>query len=106
MLDVGAIAHLKRATHLPVVVDPSHAAGRSELVRPLARAGLAAGADGLVVEVHTEPSEARSDAAQAVSAETFAAIAKDAVAIAALDRRRVRTPRSSATVIRGSATTT
>ena len=97
LLVVGAIAHLKRATHLPVIVDPSHAAGRSELVRPLARAGLAAGADGLVVEVHTEPSEARSDAAQAVSAETFAAIAKDAVAIAALDRRRLRTPQGSAT---------
>ena len=96
LLDVGAIAHLKRATHLPVVVDPSHAAGRSELVRPLARAGLAAGADGLIVEVHTEPSEARSDAIQAVSAETFGAIAKDAAAIAALDRRHVCVPQRSA----------
>jgi 3-deoxy-7-phosphoheptulonate synthase len=87
LLDVGAVAHLKRATHLPVIVDPSHAAGRSDLVRPLARAGLAAGADGLIVEVHTAPSEARSDAAQAVSAEVFAGIAEDAAVIAALDRR-------------------
>jgi 3-deoxy-7-phosphoheptulonate synthase len=83
-------------THLPVIVDPSHAAGRSDLVRPLARAGLAAGADGLIVEVHTEPSEARSDGIQAVSAEVFGAIAKDAVAIAALDRRQVCTPQRSA----------
>ncbi|MBI5363847.1 MAG: 3-deoxy-7-phosphoheptulonate synthase, partial [Planctomycetes bacterium] len=57
LLDVGAVAHLKRATHLPVIVDPSHAAGRADLVRPLARAGLAAGADGLIVEVHTAPEE-------------------------------------------------
>jgi 3-deoxy-7-phosphoheptulonate synthase len=89
LLDVGAVAHLKRATHLPVIVDPSHAAGRSDLVRPLARAGLAAGADGLIIEVHSAPAEARSDGHQAVSPEIFAAIAKDAVAIAALDRRTV-----------------
>jgi 3-deoxy-7-phosphoheptulonate synthase len=95
LLDVGAVAHLKRATHLPVIVDPSHAAGRSDLVRPLARAGLAAGADGLIVEVHTEPAEARSDGVQAVSAEVFAAIAKDAAAIAALDRRTLVLPHLS-----------
>jgi len=89
LLDVGAVAHLKRVSHLPVVVDPSHAAGRSELVRPLARAGLATGADGLIVEVHTAPEEARSDAAQAISPREFAAIAEDAAAIAALDRRRL-----------------
>jgi 3-deoxy-7-phosphoheptulonate synthase len=96
LLDVGAVAHLKQATHLPVIVDPSHAAGRSDLVRPLARAGLAAGADGLIIEVHTETSEARSDGAQAISAEAFALIAKDAAAIAALDRRTVVSLRPSA----------
>ncbi|MBL8860833.1 MAG: 3-deoxy-7-phosphoheptulonate synthase [Planctomycetes bacterium] len=92
LLDVGAVAHLKRATHLPVVVDPSHAAGRSDLVRPLARAGLAAGADGLIVEVHPDPSEVHSDGSQAVLPETFGAIAADARAIAALDGRRVVEP--------------
>lgn len=89
VLDVGAVAHMKRATHLPVIVDPSHAAGRSDLVRPLARAGLAAGADGLIVEVHPDPSEVHSDGSQAVSPETFGLIVADALAIAALDSRRV-----------------
>lgn len=89
LLDVGAVAHLKLATHLPVIVDPSHAAGRSELVRPLARAGLAAGADGLIVEVHPDPGEVHSDGSQAVLPAQFGAIVEDAIAIAALDGRRV-----------------
>ena len=63
----GAVAHLKTATHLPVVVDPSHAAGRADLVLPLAKAGIAAGADGLLVEVHPAPYETHSDGAQAIS---------------------------------------
>lgn len=89
VLDVGAVAHLKRATHLPVIVDPSHAAGRSDLVRPLARAGIAAGADGLIVEVHPDPSEVHSDGSQAVLPSTFAQIVEDTISIAALDNRRV-----------------
>jgi 3-deoxy-7-phosphoheptulonate synthase len=63
-LDVAAIAIAKRETHLPVVVDPSHPAGVAELVLPLARAAIAAGADGLIVEAHPNPPEACSDAAQ------------------------------------------
>jgi 3-deoxy-7-phosphoheptulonate synthase len=89
VLDVGTIAHLKRVTHLPVIVDPSHAAGRAELVLPLARAGLAAGADGLMVEVHTRPSETRSDGAQAISPADFAEIARAAAALVRLDGRRL-----------------
>lgn len=89
LLDVGAVAHLKRATHLPVIVDPSHAAGRADLVRPLARAGLAAGADGLIVEVHTAPEEVHSDGAQAITPDAFAQIRADAAAIAALDEREL-----------------
>lgn len=92
LLDVGAVAHLKRATHLPVIVDPSHAAGRSDLVRPLARAGIAAGADGLIVEVHPDPSEVHSDGSQAVLPETFGQIAADTRTIAALDARRLVEP--------------
>ncbi len=95
LLDVGAVAHLKRATHLPVIVDPSHAAGRGDLVRPLARAGLAVGADGLIVEVHPDPSEVHSDGSQAVLPATFGEIAADAAAIAALDGRRVVAPSTS-----------
>ena len=89
LLDVGAVAYLKRATHLPVIVDPSHAAGRSDLVAPLARAGLAAGADGLIVEVHPAPNEARSDGAQALSPADFAELAQAAAALAKLDGRRL-----------------
>ena len=85
VLDVGAVAHLKRATHLPVIVDPSHAAGRAELVEPLARAGLAAGADGLIVEVHPRPAGVHSDGAQAISPAAFARIAESASILASLD---------------------
>lgn len=63
-LDVGAIAALKRETHLPVIVDPSHAAGKRELVLPLAMAGIAAGADGVMVEVHCDPDSALCDGPQ------------------------------------------
>jgi len=89
VLDVGTIAHLKRVTHLPVIVDPSHAAGRAELVLPLARAGLAAGADGLIVEVHPQPNETRSDGAQAISPADFAELARAAAALVRLDGRRL-----------------
>ena len=70
-LDVSAIPVLRERTHLPVIVDPSHAAGRSELVEPLALAGIAAGADGLLVEVHAQPEAAITDARQALSLEMF-----------------------------------
>ena len=70
-LDVSAIPVLKRATHLPVLVDPSHAAGRSELVLPLALAAAAAGADGLMVEVHDRPACALSDGGQSLTCRQF-----------------------------------
>lgn len=89
LLDVGGVAYLKRHTHLPVIVDPSHAAGRGDLVRPLARAGLAAGADGCIVEVHPNPSEVHSDGNQAISPEEFGRLAQDARALCALDGRRL-----------------
>lgn len=91
VLDVGAVAALKRLTHLPVIVDPSHASGRADLVRALARAGLAAGADGVMCDVHTAPSEAHCDGHQAIHLEEFARIAADARAIAALDARTLVT---------------
>ncbi|MCY3003765.1 MAG: 3-deoxy-7-phosphoheptulonate synthase [Planctomycetota bacterium] len=89
VLDVGAVAALKRLTHLPVIVDPSHAAGRADLVRALARAGIAAGADGVMVDVHTAPAEAHCDGHQAISLEEFARIVSDVRALAALDGRQV-----------------
>ena len=92
VLDVGGVAWLKLHTHLPVLVDPSHAAGRADLVRALARAGLAAGADGLICEVHPSPAEVHSDGSQAIGLEDFSAIAADARALAALDGRTVVQP--------------
>lgn len=75
-LDIAAIPVLKRLSHLPVIVDPSHAAGRAELVAPLALAAAAAGADGLMVEVHDRPACALSDGAQALSCDQFDALAR------------------------------
>jgi len=65
-LDLSAVVIAKQRTHLPVIVDPSHATGRRELVVPLSLASAAAGADGLLVEVHPRPDEALSDGAQAL----------------------------------------
>ena len=75
-LDVSAIARLKQMTHLPVIADPSHAAGSAELVIPLALAAAAAGADGLLVEVHDRPAAALSDPAQSLSCTAFARLAE------------------------------
>jgi len=75
LLDLGAVALLANVYRLPIVVDPSHAAGRRDLVRPLARAALAAGAHGLIVECHPNPAEAQSDGAQALDPQSLAGLA-------------------------------
>lgn len=67
VLDLGAVAALKQLTHLPVIVDPSHAVGKRELVAPMAKAAVACGADGLIIECHPEPEKSVSDARQALS---------------------------------------
>jgi 3-deoxy-7-phosphoheptulonate synthase len=76
-LDLGAVAVLKHETHLPVIVDPSHAAGRRDLVLPLARAAVAVGADGLIVETHPRPEEALSDGPQQIPTAEFGAFADE-----------------------------
>ena len=76
-LDVSAIPVLKAETHLPVIVDPSHAAGKRSLVAPLALASVAAGADGLIVETHPTPEHALSDAAQQIPSAEFPAFVAD-----------------------------
>jgi 3-deoxy-7-phosphoheptulonate synthase len=73
-LDINAVPVLKQLTSLPVVVDPSHSTGRADLVAPIARAAVAAGADGLLIEVHPEPAEALSDGAQSLPTEAFAGL--------------------------------
>jgi 3-deoxy-7-phosphoheptulonate synthase len=73
-LDVAAVPVLLQRSHLPVIVDPSHAAGRRSLVAPLARAGLAAGAHGVMVEIHPDPDKALSDGPQALRFEDLAGL--------------------------------
>ena len=84
MLDVSAVAMVQRQSHLPVIVDPSHAAGRRDLVVPLARAGIAAGADGVMVDVHPRPETALVDGAQALNAELLDELATAVATLPAL----------------------
>jgi len=76
-LDLSAILSIKEASHLPIVVDPSHAAGRREYVIPLSRGAIAVGADGILVEVHNNPSQALSDGMQSLYPEQFALLADE-----------------------------
>jgi 3-deoxy-7-phosphoheptulonate synthase len=76
-LDINAIALMKQWTHLPIFGDPSHGTGRWDLVAPTARACIAAGADGLMIEVHAHPAEAMSDGAQSLKPEKFAALIRE-----------------------------
>ena len=89
-LDIAAIPVLKRETHLPVFVDPSHAGGKASLVAPLAMAAIAAGADGLIIEVHPSPVNAKSDGDQSLEPAAFAALMKQAALFAVAAGRTVR----------------
>lgn len=82
-LDISAVPVFKRLSHLPVVVDPSHAAGIPWLIEPLSAAAIAAGADGLIIEVHNDPPHALSDGAQSITPEKFDDISKKLFAIKA-----------------------
>ncbi len=72
MLDIAAVPQVQQLSHLPIIVDPSHATGRPELIPACALAGLAAGADGVHIEVHNCPEEAMSDGPQALLPEQYA----------------------------------
>ncbi|MPN22570.1 Phospho-2-dehydro-3-deoxyheptonate aldolase [bioreactor metagenome] len=80
-LDISAIPAFKHLSHLPVIIDPSHAAGIPWMVEPLSLASIAAGADGLMIEVHNNPKMARSDGAQALTNEEFEGVAKKIFAL-------------------------
>lgn len=82
VLDLGAVVALKQLTHLPVLVDPSHAAGKRELVADLAKAAIACGADGVMVECHPDPDKSVSDARQTISLEEMVALVRSLEAIA------------------------
>jgi 3-deoxy-7-phosphoheptulonate synthase len=81
-LDISAVPSLKTLSHLPVVIDPSHAAGISRFVAPLSKAAVAIGADALIIEVHNNPSCALCDGAQSLTIESFAALMKELKAYA------------------------
>src|SRR6476646_6535765 len=88
-LDLSAVPWLKLHTHLPVIVDPSHATGDRRLVEPLARAAAAVGADGIIVEVHNDPEAALCDGAHSLFAHDFPAFARRVAAHAALDGKSI-----------------
>jgi 3-deoxy-7-phosphoheptulonate synthase len=87
--DINAIPVLKGLTHLPVIADPSHGTGKWELVGPAARAAVAAGVDGLMIEVHTHPEQALSDGAQSLKPERFAALMGELRLVAEAVGRRI-----------------
>ena len=91
-LDLCAVPVLKERTHLPVIVDPSHAAGRREWVPALARAAVAAGADGLIVEVHPDPPNAASDGRQSLTPEAFTDLMRDLTTLADAVGRSLDSP--------------
>jgi 3-deoxy-7-phosphoheptulonate synthase len=89
--DVLAIPALKELTHLPVIVDPSHSSGRRSLVPAASKAAIAAGADGLIIEVHPDPETALSDGGQSLSFEDFNLLMKDVSDLAALFKKQLIT---------------
>lgn len=82
-VDINAVPLLKQLTHLPVIVDPSHGTGKWELVAPVSRAAVAAGADGLIIEVHPHPEEALSDGIQSLKPARFTALMQELQPVAA-----------------------
>jgi 3-deoxy-7-phosphoheptulonate synthase len=89
LFDLNAIPAVKSLSHLPIVADPSHGTGKRAMVPPMARAAVAAGADGLLVEVHVHPDEALSDGAQSLYPEQFALLMGELKGIAAAIGRRI-----------------
>ncbi|AFZ21009.1 3-deoxy-7-phosphoheptulonate synthase [Allocoleopsis franciscana] len=92
VLDLGAVVALKQLTHLPVIVDPSHAVGKRELVAPLAKAAVACGADGLMIECHPEPEKSVSDARQALSLDDMVDLVESLRPVAVAVGRQIAEP--------------
>jgi 3-deoxy-7-phosphoheptulonate synthase len=86
-LDLSAVPLIKRLSHLPIIVDPSHGTGKRHLIMPLSRAAIAAGADGLIIEVHPDPESALSDGPQSLTFAAFQELMKDIAPIAAAMQR-------------------
>jgi 3-deoxy-7-phosphoheptulonate synthase len=89
-LDISAVPVLKELTHLPIIVDPSHAAGHWKYVLPLARAAVAVGADGLLIEVHPDPEKALSDGIQSLKPEKFYQLMEEVRTLGKTMRKEIR----------------
>jgi len=89
-LDLNAVPYLKERTHLPIIVDPSHGTGQRDMVLPMAKAATAAGADGLIVEMHPQPDHALSDGQQSLFPEQFAKLMEQVGRVAALEGRSLK----------------
>jgi 3-deoxy-7-phosphoheptulonate synthase len=89
-MDISAIPVIHKISHLPIIADPSHASGKWYLVTPLALAAVAAGANGLMIEVHPTPDSALKDGAQSLTFENFELLMKQVIPVAAAVGRKVR----------------
>ena len=89
-LDLSAVPVVKKLSKLPIIIDPSHATGQSDLVIPMSRAAIAAGADGLIVEVHTNPSKALSDGQQSLDAKELSELVRQIRDIASVIGKKIR----------------
>jgi len=92
LFDLSAIPVVQKLSHLPIIADPSHGTGLREKVIPMARAAVAAGADGIIIEVHTNPEEARSDGAQSLFPDQFVQLMREVRVIAEVTGRRMAEP--------------
>jgi 3-deoxy-7-phosphoheptulonate synthase len=92
LMDLSAVPNVKGQSHLPIIVDPSHATGRPELIPAMARAGVAAGADGVHIEVHSCPEKALSDGPQALLPEQYAALMEQLRELAAVLGKQIPPP--------------
>ena len=88
-LDLQAIPVIKRLSHLPIIVDPSHAGGYAYLVEPMAKAAITAGADGLMIEVHNDPENALSDGQQSLTPDQFDALMAKVKAVAKIEDKEI-----------------
>ena len=88
-LDISAVPVVKALSHLPIIIDPSHASGRRDLVEPLSKAAVAVGSDGLIIEVHIHPEDALSDGAQSLTPEGFGKIIPSLRAVAQAVGRKI-----------------
>ena len=88
-LDISAVPLAKTLSHLPIIIDPSHAAGRRDMVQPLSRAAIAAGADGLIIEAHNDPKHALCDGAQSLDLPQFDTVMADIKRRAAFEGREM-----------------